>query len=105
MIAGQATLPEDAPNHFLINIQANERVAIQQLFEQQQMSAALYPMILGRLVKINHKSISADDYDNAQAKRLLAREFNMSSLETLPENNKITQGVWFDKSMTSGFSG
>ena len=100
----QATLPEDAPNHFLINIQSNEREAVQQLFEQQQMSAALYPMIRGRLVKINNMPVSAEDYDSEQAKRLLAREFNMSALDTLPENNKITQGTWFGKNLTSGFS-
>jgi putative ABC transport system permease protein len=100
----QASLPHDAPNHFLINIQANERDAIQQLFAQQKKPADLYPMILGRLVKINNAAINSDDYESERAKRLLAREFSLSTLETLPDNNKITQGQWFDKSSTSGLS-
>jgi len=100
----QSSLPEDAPNHFLINIQANEREAIQQLLAQQQMSADLYPMILGRLVKINNAAVSADAYESERAKRLLAREFSLSSLDTLPDNNKITAGKWFDNNITTGIS-
>ena len=39
----------------------------------------LYPMVLDRLVKINHQAESPDDYEQQRAQRLLLRDFNLSA--------------------------
>ncbi|HIO93425.1 MAG TPA: FtsX-like permease family protein [Leucothrix mucor] len=100
----QETLPKDAPNHFLINIQANEVEPIKAIFSTHNMTATLYPMIRGRLIAINDKPVSAQDYSANQAKRLLSREFNMSSVQDLPDNNKVVNGQWFDTAASKGLS-
>ena len=100
----QASLPDDAPNHFLINIQPEELPAIQTIFSSNNIQAPLYPMVLGRLVEINEKPVSPEDYKSERAKRLLIREFNMSATQTVPEGNIITNGKWFRKDQKQGFS-
>lgn len=103
----QASLPTDAPNHFLINIQPDEVQPLQALLAKENIETPLYPMTLGRLVKINNKTISPDDAvysENERAQRLLIREFNLSATIKIPEGNKITDGKWFKTDAQKGFS-
>jgi putative ABC transport system permease protein len=100
----QATIPDNAPNHFLINIQGNEIKPLQAIFKSKQINAPLYPMVRGRLVAINNKAASPADYTGEQAKRLMAREFNMSAIADLPKSNKIVSGNWFVTDESKGLS-
>lgn len=99
----QASVPTNAPNYFLINIQTADQAGLERFLEQQNIQTTLYPMIRGRLVEINQKPISADDYPKPDAKRMLEREFNLSSFATFPESNSLVSGTWFD-AKTQGFS-
>lgn len=99
----QASVPADAPNYFLINIQATDQANLENFFKQQNIQASLYPMIRGRLVEINGQPVSADDYAKPEAKRMLEREFNLSSFAVFPESNTLLAGQWFDAN-TQGFS-
>ncbi len=90
----QAT-PPDAPNRFVINIQPEQGEG----FQQQLRDAGVarfdwFPMIRGRLVAINGKTVLPDDMDDPRAKRLLDREFNLSHGATLPEHNVVSSGRW-----------
>ncbi len=90
----QAT-PPDAPNRFVINIQPDQGDA----FQQQLRDAGVakfdwFPMIRGRLIAINDKSVVPDDMLDARAKRLLDREFNLSHGATLPAHNEVSAGRW-----------
>ena len=103
----QASLPEKAPNHFLINIQPDEVKPIQTLLAKDKIDTPLYPMTLGRLVKINDKPVSPDDpayAENERAQRLLIREFNLSATSILPEGNEISSGEWFTPTTEKGYS-
>lgn len=99
----QASVPTDAPNYFLINIQANDQAKLEQFLQQNQLQTNLYPMIRGRLVEINQQPVSPEDYPKAEAKRMLEREFNLSSFAAFPETNTLLAGKWFD-AQTQGFS-
>jgi putative ABC transport system permease protein len=99
----QASLPADAPDQFLINIQPQEVAPLQQFLQQHQLKAAFYPMIRGRLVAINQKPVQSADYQNEQDRRLVEREFNLSSFAELPKSNVVLQGQWFN-AQTQGFS-
>ena len=100
----QASIPTDAPNHFLINIQPDEVEPLQSLLAKESIETPLYPMVLGRLIKINDKTVSEDDYDDNRAKRLLIREFNMSANPSMPLGNKIIAGDWFSPDALKGLS-
>ncbi len=103
----QASLPSDAPNHFLINIQPNEVEPLTKLLAKDNINPPMYPMIRGRLVEVNKKPISPDDEvyaENPRAQRLLTREFNLSANATMPEDNIIQVGEWFKEGEENGFS-
>jgi putative ABC transport system permease protein len=90
--------PPDAPNQFLIDIQPDQRAGVlDYLHAHGQPDAALSPMVRARLVAINGKAVNPDNYDRADAKRLVDREFNLSYTTELPGDNRVTQGAWFGK--------
>ena len=91
----QQTLPVNAPDHFLINIQPAEVTPLQAFFQQHQLKGELFPMIRGRLVAINDKPVTPEMYEDEQAQRLLEREFNLSSFTQLPTSNALIAGQWF----------
>jgi putative ABC transport system permease protein len=93
----QRTLPPDAPNRFLINIQPDQRQPIQtQLAAEGIAPVALSPMVRGRLVSIDGRNIKASDYTTTRAQRLVDREFNLSYGNTLPAHNRIVSGRELD---------
>jgi len=92
----RASLPADAPNHFLINIQPGEVAGVRDFLGQRGLSSVeLYPMVRGRLTAINGRSVGPDDYANPRAKRLVEREFNLSQVDRLQEDNRILAGRWW----------
>lgn len=95
--AWQSSVPLDAPNRFLINIQPDQKNDVIRNLKalEQNQKIDLYPMIRGRLVQINQKSVMPTDYEQDNAQRLLDREFNLSYADHLPQKNQITQGSWF----------
>ncbi|WP_455198699.1 ABC transporter permease [Kaarinaea lacus] len=93
-------LPTDAPNRFVINIQSSQVNEVRSFLSQEGLKAAkLYPMIRGRLVKINDEEIRPEKYGDQRAKNLVTREFNLSWADTLQEDNEIVDGQWWDPSV------
>ena len=87
--------PPDAPNRFVINVQPEQGEAFQlQLRDAGVKKFDWFPMIRGRLVAINGKTVLPDDMADPRAKRLLDREFNLSHGATLPTHNKVSAGRW-----------
>jgi len=73
------SLPRDAPNRFIINIQPDQVAAIGRFFTERGMAAPeLFPMVRGRLVRIGDRPITGDNYADERARRLVTREFNLS---------------------------
>ena len=96
LISGwRSSTPPDAPNRFVINLMPEQA----QPFRQALRDAGVekfdwYPMIRGRLVAVNGRSVSAQDYEDERARRLVEREFNLSHSAAQPPNNTITAGRW-----------
>ncbi|WP_230407600.1 ABC transporter permease [Undibacterium rivi] len=93
--AWKKSTPPDAPNQFIINIQPDQKEEIAQRlasFGQPRM----YPMIRGRLIAVNSNAIGPDTYAEDQARRMVDREFNLSTMTELPEMNKLLAGKWYD---------
>lgn len=92
----QRSLPVDAPNHFLINIQPDQVKEVQQFLSQMGVKfPGLYPMVRARLTAINNKEVSAEDYQSERAKHLITREFNLSWAKEMQKGNKLTSGQWW----------
>jgi putative ABC transport system permease protein len=94
--AWRGRLPPDAPDRFLVNIQPGQRTALARFFERNGVSRPqAFPMVRARLVAINGKPVSAENYSDERAKRQIEREFNLTYLSELPPENKVIEGAWF----------
>jgi len=96
MDSWRSRLPPDAPNRFIVNIQPDQRAAVLDFFAKQKLSPPeLFPMVRGRLVAINQRPVSGDDYPDPPARGLVERETNLSWLDHLPKGNELVQGEWW----------
>ena len=92
----QDRLPEETPNYFLINIQPEQIDQVRTfLTTSLKKNISFYPMIRGRLIRINDTPVDIDKYDESRAKRLAQREFNLSYTETMPTDNRLVSGEWW----------
>ena len=70
----QGSLPEQAPNHFLINLQPEERAALAELLLTRQIAnSGLYAMARARLVAIGDRQVDPEDYTDLRASPRRAR--------------------------------
>ena len=91
----QESSPANAPNRFVINITPDQGEAFKaQLTKSGVAQFDWYPMIRGRLVAVNNKPMSSENFSDEQAKRMVDREFNLSFSPSLPEHNRIVRGQW-----------
>jgi putative ABC transport system permease protein len=105
--AWQTSLPPEAPNRFIVNIQRDQLKPLAEFFAARGISRpAVFPMVRGRLIKINERSVSSADYSDDRARRLIDREFNLSWAEKLRPDNRIVAGRWWREvpSRTDQFS-
>jgi putative ABC transport system permease protein len=87
--------PPDAPNRFVINVMPEQSEAFQKLLREAGVRRFdWYPMIRGRLVAVNGRAITPDDYVDDRAKRLVDREFNLSNSTVKPPHNEVVAGRW-----------
>ncbi|MDP3308898.1 MAG: hypothetical protein Q8S50_11600, partial [Methylotenera sp.] len=92
----QASLPADAPNRFVINIQPTQIEGVKQFFEDQNIKGGtIFPMVRGRLMSANGKDIGLTDWKDERAKRLAEREFNLSWAANMQDDNKLLSGSWW----------
>ncbi|WP_144391299.1 ABC transporter permease [Pleionea sediminis] len=91
----KAQLPQDAPNHFLVNIQAEEVKPLQTFFEEQQIKASdVYPMVRGRVTQINEKDPKEMIPEGERGHNSLRRELNLTWSSEFPEANQLIEGEW-----------
>ncbi|HCD06552.1 MAG TPA: ABC transporter ATP-binding protein, partial [Methylophaga sp.] len=99
----QAQLPEDAPNHFLLNIAPESVNEVEAFFTEHDLNRSpLYPIIRGRLTEINAQpaqevALNKDDDE-------LRRELNLTISDSYPDDNEIVAGQWFKAGDTKGLS-
>jgi len=97
LAAWTRSLPPDAPNRFIINIQPEQQEAVAAALSAFGIEAELAPMVRARLIAIAGRPVTAASYpEDERAQRLIEREFNLSWRDTLPPGNQISAGRWFE---------
>ncbi len=90
------TLDEDAPNHFLINIQPHEVEQVGALFAANDIDVPVFtPLVRARMTTINGESVKEREYPNEDGEWLANREANLSWSAELSSSNEILQGQWW----------
>ena len=90
----QAT-PANGPNRFVINIQPWQANDFQAYLKAHGVTRYdWFPMVRGRLVAVNGREITPNDYPQERAQRLVDREFNLSYALQPPAHNRFVGGHW-----------
>jgi putative ABC transport system permease protein len=96
MQSWQSSLPVDAPNRFIINIQAAQVPQVNDFIKGIGVSQPqVFAMIRGRLIAKNGQALTPDSFADERSKRLVAREFNLSSAAEMQADNKLLEGRWW----------
>lgn len=95
----QQQLPEQAPNHFVLNVLPHDVNDFEQALQQHGIQAQpLYPIVRGRLTHINANPVkqAVTKESGEQEEEALNRELNLSWSQQLPSDNRIIAGQWWD---------
>jgi putative ABC transport system permease protein len=92
----QQSLDEDAPNHFLINIQPQERGSIAGIFQSADIAAPRFvPLVRARMTEINDESVKDRKYPVEDGEWMANREANLTWAAELSSSNEILEGEWW----------
>ena len=101
----QEELPEDTPNYFAVNIQPSEVEDYRQFLDQRDVdSSDLYPIVRGRLVKINGENVRRAVSKEQRSHNSLNRELNLTWAPKLPDTNELIEGRWWKPGSEKGLS-
>jgi len=95
----RSQVPENAPDHFVMNIAEQEVGAVQKLLEENtHYEGQLFPMTRGRVTHVN--DLSAEEWQEQNRGEdgigpRLRGERNLSWTYELPLNNEIVSGEWW----------
>lgn len=75
----QKSIPTDAPNHFILNIQPEQREPLAEALRALALPVPeLSPMVRGRLASAGTRTATSLGTDDPDTKQLVEREFNLS---------------------------
>jgi len=90
------TLDQDAPNHFLINIQRSETESVTRIFRERGVTPPDYaPLVRARMTLINGVSVKEREYPDEDAEWFVNREQNLSWAAELSPSNELLAGEWW----------
>jgi putative ABC transport system permease protein len=97
MVEWQDTLPERAPNRFLINIQPAERDGVAALIADHGIDPPQFtPLARGRISKIDGEPLSEYRAKDRRAQRRLGRDINLTWADSPGPGNDVVAGRWWD---------
>ena len=90
------TLDENAPNHFMINIQPHERESVAEIYRAGGVEAPEFvPLVRARMSTINDISVKDREYPDPGGRWMANREANLSFADRLSSSNEIIEGEWW----------
>ena len=93
----QQQLPQNTPNYFALNIFPNQLEQFKQDLAQEKIELSqLYPIVKGRLVKINGTAVQQIVSKDTQGERATHRDLSLTFSQNLPEDNQIVTGEWWE---------
>jgi len=89
----RSQLPENAPDHFMVNIAPEEVQGIDQMLRRAHIrSEPLYPMIRGRVMSVNGVDLPEREEQQEGPRQ---RETNFTWSDSIPSDNKLVEGQWW----------
>ena len=99
----RAQIPQGTPNHFLMNIGPDEADEVRRLLvENTSHNGELFPMVRGRISKVN--DVSAGEWRRRLRQRGeggpgpgIRSERNLTFSAELPDKNVVVEGAWWTR--------
>jgi len=92
----RATLDEDAPNHFLINIQPDDRASVADILRGAGIEQPEFvPLVRARLTAIDGTPIGEITFEDERGRGMSEREQNLSFTGDLSASNRVVAGSWW----------
>lgn len=92
----QDQLPDDAPNHFVLNVLPAEKDAFaERIAALSSHAAPLYPVVPGRLISINGEPVRQLVSKESQGERAIRRDLSLTWAADLPKDNHLVAGQWW----------
>lgn len=90
------SLPANAPNQFLINIQPDETEAMADFLRQQGVEPPRFvPLVRARLTAINGEDITQIRFEDPEGDEWARRDANLSWASELQSDNRIVSGTFW----------
>ncbi|MCB1925798.1 MAG: FtsX-like permease family protein [Gammaproteobacteria bacterium] len=105
--AWRSSLPAQAPNHFVINLQPDERERFAAILRERGVpNSGLHATVRARLLAIGGRTVNADDYADQRARRLATRDYSLGFGAEMQADNRVQAGRWWDgaEAMAPAFS-
>ncbi|MEQ8799610.1 MAG: hypothetical protein RJQ08_07490 [Salinisphaeraceae bacterium] len=102
----RASLPERAPNYFLLNVFDADLPALDAwLADHNAIAKPRYPVTRARLTEINDQPVrQAVTKESRQAGNALNRDLVLTETDRLPPSNQVSVGRWHGEDDTTGVS-
>ena len=100
----QRTVPDNAPNRFVINIQPDQKQGVVEMLEKANLDLpGIFPMARGRLVP-EKSDVEWRGWNAGGPKESaeMPSEFNLSFSDHLPLNNELIAGRWWTDDVSRG---
>ena len=92
----RASLPANAPNHFLINISPDDVAPLTADLRAGGVQVdQVFPWVRARLVAVNDKPVTGMKFSTDRGKGFAEREQNLSWSADLPKDNTLVAGEWW----------
>lgn len=93
----RSSLPADAPNQFMINIQPDEVQDMERFLAESDMEVPSFvPLVRARMTAINGQDVDQISFEDPQGERWANRESNLSFGETMQTGNQLVEGQWWE---------
>lgn len=90
------TIDDNAPNHFMINIQPHERDSVAAIFAAGSVATPDFvPLVRARMTTINGEDVKTRKYPDPDGEWMANREANLSFAARLSASNEIVAGEWW----------
>ncbi len=92
------SLPENAPNQFLINIQPFEVQPMTAFLQERGLTVPRFvPLVRARMTTINGQDVTQMTFEDPRGREWARRDANLSWTRELQKDNRIVKGRFWDK--------
>ena len=96
------SLPENAPNQFMINIQPEEIEPMGAFLQERGLDVPRFvPLVRARMTTINGQDVTQMTFEDPQGREWARRDANLSWTDQLQPDNKIVEGAFWNTSSAS----